>query len=66
MVALEKQTEILLVHQISKNLHYFRSNREWNANFGVDMALRFSNALVDGRRPVKDHRVSFEETLPRF
>jgi hypothetical protein len=43
-----------------------RSNREWNANFGVDMARRFSNALVDGRAPVKDHGISFEKTLARF
>ena len=49
-----------------KNLHYFRFNRAWNANFGADMARRFSNALLDGRRPVKDHRISFEKTLARF
>jgi len=32
----------------------------------VDMARRLSNALVDGRAPVKDHRIGFEKTLARF
>jgi hypothetical protein len=36
------------------------------ANFGVDMARRLSNALFDGRAPVKDHRIGFEKTLARF
>ena len=43
-----------------------RSNRARNAKFGVDMARRFSNALVGGRAPVKDNRIGFEKTLARF
>jgi hypothetical protein len=35
-------------------------------DFGVDMARRFSNALLDGRAPVKNHRIGFEKTLARF
>jgi hypothetical protein len=31
-----------------------------------ETSSRFSNALLEGRRPVKDHRISFEKTLARF